>query len=144
MSLNLAIPLREAVLSNDAVTSQLSQWNGEPAVFTRRPVPSEGLYPMVLISPDISIGNMDSIKTRIPMPRRDLTIVGLQPDDYRLVEDIAYLWRIQFHRQRFSVSVPGFSVIDIVVTGPIPAPVDDAKEVARAVLLQLRLQDLST
>lgn len=144
MSLNLAIPLRTAVIGNIAVSGLLAQWQGEPAVFTRRPVPSDAPYPMIVINPDISIGNQDSLKTRRPVVRRDLLIYGLQPDDYRAVEDMGYLLRDQFHRQPRSVVIPGFGVIDIVATGPMAAPVDSEIEVARVVGLQLRLQDLST
>ena len=144
MSLNLAIPLREAIIANVAVSGQLAQWEGEPAVFTRLPVPADAPYPFVLISADISMGDQDSLVTRRPLVRRDLLIYGLQPDHYRLVEDLGYLLRTQFHRQRFALSVPGYGVTDIVAQGPVVAPTDSEQEVARVVPLQVRLQDLST
>jgi len=144
-ALDLAGPLRTAILSNAEVTALLGVWEGEPAIFTRRPVPTDAPYPLIAIGPDISIGNMDGLTMRLPMPRRDILVYGQQPDDYRTVEALGYLLRAQFHRQRFSVDLsPAYSVIDIVCTGPMEAPVSDDSLVGRALLLQLRLKEVAT
>jgi hypothetical protein len=142
--LDLGPAFRTAILANDAITGLLATWEGEPAVYTRRPVPDDAPYPLILIAPPASIGDADWLTVRIPRPRLDLIAYGLQPGDYRNVETIGYLLREQFHREPFSISVDGYSVLDIVANGPMPAPVDDQNEVGRAVLLTIRLRDLST
>lgn len=142
--LDLGDPLRDAIIANAAITSLLGVWTGEPAVFTRRPVPASAPYPLILISPDISIGDVDGLTTRLPVPRRDITVFGHQPAQYRVVESIGYLLRAQFHRVRASIQVPGYSVVDITVNGPRVAPSDDQKILARACLLVVKLRDLAT
>jgi hypothetical protein len=144
MSLDLAAPIRNALIGNGPLCALLALWNGEPAIFTRRPVPGDAAYPFILVSPDISIGDEDGLKSLRPTPRRDIGIYGLQPDDYRKVEAAGYLIRTQFHKQRFAVEIPGYRVVQISVTGPMAAPVDNANEVGRACLLRFRLKDLST
>ncbi len=149
MSLDLAPALREAIIGNIAITALLSTWEGEPAVFTRRPTPADAIYPLIQISPDISVVDRDMLVEQIPVIRRDIAVYGDQgpvPDvgQYRIVEQIAYLLRKQFHRKRLSISASGYNVIDIVAHGPMTAPVDDEKLVGRAVLLTIRAQDLAT
>jgi len=133
-----------ALQTNPAITDLLSIWTGEPAIFNRRPPPDDAEYPLAMISPDITIGDQDFLKTRIPVVRRDITIFGEQPDQYRAVETAARKIRTQFHRVRSSLVVEGFSIVDIVVSGPRAAPADDQKLVARACLLTIKLRDLST
>jgi hypothetical protein len=143
--MDLAGPIRVAILGNSAITDLLGIYLGEPAVFTRRPVPDDAPYPMIQVSPNISTGNQDFLRARLPMPRRDLGVFGRQPDDYRTVEAIAFLLRQQFHRQRFSIDLsPYFNIVELVADGPISAPTDDQMLVGRAVPLRFKLEDLST
>lgn len=147
--LDLSGPIRVAILSNTAIIDLLAIWQGEPAVFTRVPVPipddTPYPYPMIVVPADVSLGNQDLLTTFVPTVRRDIIVYGQQPDDYRAVEMIGYLLRKQFHRQKFSISVgPVYRVLDIVAIGPIRAPTDDEKELARALLLAIRLEELVT
>lgn len=142
--LDLAGPLRLALLGNAAIADLLASYQDYPAVFTSRPVPGDAPYPQAVVSPDISVGNQDYLVGQLPMVRRDISFYGAQPDDYRTVEALAYKARVLFHRNRFAIDLtPNYAVIDIVAGGPIPAPVDDKNFVGRMVLLQLRLKDLS-
>jgi hypothetical protein len=147
VSLDLGIPLREAVLSNAQITSLLGLYEGEPAVFTRRPVPSEARYPMLVIPGDSAIGDQDFLVSRNPIVIRDLIAYGQQeitgsglPDQYRDVEQIGYLLRDQFHREKRSISPVGYRVIDIVAAGPMVAPTEDVKIMGRVVSLTISLQ----
>ena len=142
--LDLGPALRAAIIADGAITALISTWEGEPAVFTRRPVPDDVTYPFILVAPSVSIGDADWLKTRIPRPRHDVIAYGQQARDYRPIQDLGYLLRQKFHRQPFSITVAGYSVLEIVATGPMAAPVDDANEVGRAVLLAVKLRDLST
>lgn len=148
MSLNLAQPLRDAVLGLTEVTDLLGTYAGEPSVFTRRPVPGEGTFPMIVISPDIAVTDQDALVSFRPVVMRDLAVYGQtiretselgQQDDYRSIETIAYALRDAFHRRREMLFVDDHHVIDIVASGPIPAPTGDDRLLGRVVTLTIRL-----
>lgn len=140
MSLDLAPAIRTALIEDAEVQNFAGEWRGAPAVATRRPVPAEFPARMLLINPDAAIGNEDAINSDRPIVVRDIAIYGNQPDDYREVEALGYHLRTKFHRQKWSIEPEGYSVVDIVVSGPIPGPVDDDKTVARIVSLTIRLR----
>jgi hypothetical protein len=141
---DLAAPIRDALMASADIVSRIGEWKGEPAVFTRRPLPSDAPYPCIAISPDIAVTDFDYLtsgKTRII---RDIIAYGRQPDHYRTVEEIGYLLRALCHRQKGFITAPqGYSVIDIVAAGPVPAPTDDEKTVGRLVSLTFRLGSTS-
>lgn len=139
--MNLGAPLRSAIINAPSISGQLAQWQGEPAVFTRRPVPDKAPYPMVAISPDITVVEQDALVSRRPIVTRDLVLYGRQPDDYRLIEALGWPLRDLFHRNRFAIEPPaGYRVIEIIARGPMPAPTDDAKTVGRLVSLTISLE----
>jgi hypothetical protein len=138
--------LRSAVLEIGAVTAELPQWGGEPAVFTRRPVPADAEDLLVLINPATSITDQDGLTSVRPVVAHDIAVYGRKgapgaPEDQtRVVDRIAFALREHFHRNRFSVQLAGFQVIDVRVTGPVPAPTDDDETVGRLVSLMVRLR----
>lgn len=147
---DVAPPIRRALISDVAFAGSLSTWHHEPAVFIRRPAPADAGMPLVLINPPAAITNQDTLTGDRPVIVRDVMIYGLRAepgdprDQSKLVEALGYRARAIFHRQKFSISVPGFSVIDIVGNGPIPAPVDDVATVGRMVSLTIRLRRSET
>jgi hypothetical protein len=147
LDLNLAGPIRTAILAISDVTGRLATWEGEPAIFTRRPVPADAVTPYLVISPDVSISYPeDALISKRPFVRRDVTAYGLQGDvpEYRAVEELGYLLKGFFHQNRFAIDVPSFHVVDLMAAGPMAAPVDDEKLVARVVPLSIRLEDLAS
>lgn len=137
------IGLRDALIGDADIAARLGQWNGEPSVHTRRPLPdSAKAKPLIAINPPVSIDDEDGLTSDRPVVVRDLVVYGDQPDDYREVVRIADLMRLKFHRQKFSVSVEGFSVIDVRARGPFPAPADDEASVGRLLSLTIRLRRL--
>lgn len=141
--LNLAGPLRDALIANGDITALLGTWEGEASIHTRRPVPDGAGYPMGIVNPDVSIGDRDWLTSRRPIVTRDIVWYGQQPGQYRDVEALGYLTRDLFHRKRFSITVPGFHVMQIIASGPHVAPTDDEKTVARAVSLSIHLEALA-
>ena len=136
--------LRGVVVDESAVTDKLGKFNDEPSVHTRRPVPAEAKYPMVVIGPIITRGNEDGINSFRPILVIDVTIYGEQPAGYRDVELIAETIYGLFHMQRHAFTVPNYSVVNVTATGPTPAPVkagpgDDESRVGRRVTLTIRL-----
>lgn len=137
--------LRRALIDATAISDLLEQYKGESGVFTRRPVPDDAPERIVIINPT-AFADMDALTSDRPIWQGTLAFYGTKGepgsgrDDTRIVEQAADLARELFHRQRFSVQVAGFSVIDIVAGGPIPGPTDDDNEVSRIVSLRIRLR----
>lgn len=141
--LDLGGAIRESLMGVEPITSELGQYKGEPSIFTKRPIPAEATYPLIVINPDSAIGDEDGLTSDRPLVIRDLAAYGQQPDHLRAVERIGYRMRAHFHRRKFSVTPQGYDVIDIRAAGPIPAPVDDADTVGRMVSLTIRLRSKS-
>jgi hypothetical protein len=140
----LSEPLRTAIVSSSNIISMLPVYLQSYPVFTRRPVPGDAVYPMILISPDITVTDQDGVNDQRPVYMRDVAAYGLNntPTHYRTVEDIGAALRELFHRNRTAISVSGWGVIDIIAHGPRPAPVDDNDTVGRVVSLTIRLARL--
>jgi len=138
---NVALPFRQALLTSAEITGLVASYKNSKAIFTRRPVPIDVPYPMIIINPDASLTDEDGINDYRPKITRDVIVYGQNdtPEKYRAVEDIAYLIRKMFHGNRDSLVVPLWHVVDIRTTGPIPAPTDDDKTIARVVPVTVRL-----
>lgn len=138
--------LRDAAIGNADLIAELSTWRGEPAVFTRRPVPDDATYPLALINPPATLTDADGLISARPIVVHDIAVYGHkgapgEPEDQtRAVERAAFALRELFHRDRFSVQPDGYSVIDVRVTGPMAAPVDDDQTVGRMVSVTVRLR----
>ena len=143
MSLNLSAPILAAIKADSSITSLLGVYNDEPSIHTRRPVPAEAGSPLITISPDITITDEDGISDRRPVVRRDVAVYGDAIGHYRVVEELGYLLRELFHRQHQILTVPGYSVVDVRVAGPMIAPASDDTMVGRLVTLTIRLASSS-
>lgn len=139
-SLDLSASLYLALSDDIFITSRLGTFMS-PAIFTRRPIPDDATYPMIIAGPPSAIGNEDALVSRRPLIAVDIITYGEQDDQYRVVEELGYYLQQKFHRQKRSLVVNGYSIIDIVASGPFPAPTDDFNHVARAVTLTIRLSE---
>lgn len=140
----ISAAIRASILADPAIVDLLGVWKGEASIHTRRPVPKDAPYPLVL-APSTNAGatNEDGLVSRRPLLVRDVFVYGLQPTDLRTVDAAAELISARFHRKRFALTIPGYHVVDIIADRPRPAPVDNDSQVGRLVQLQLRLKDLS-
>lgn len=118
--MDLSEPLRTALLDDATITAQLPAYAGSKTVFTRRPVPDNAEYPMIIVSADVGIVDEDGIDDQRPVITRDVAVFGRNDvaESYRQVEDIGFLVRDLFHRRRDSIVVPGWNVIDVRAAGP--------------------------
>lgn len=142
---DLGPSIRAAILANAAITSKLVTWQGEPAVFTRRPIPADSGYPCIAISPDISYGDQDFINSPLSVIMRDVVVYGQQPNDYRAVEQMAYELREMFHRKPWSLGNTPFHVVSINTSGPYIAATEQYASnlpslLGRVVTLTMRVQ----
>ncbi len=137
--LEVLAPLYAAVTGSEAIVDLLGIFEEGPAVHTRRPVPDDALFPMLTIGPMIARTDSDGVNYYHSLVTVDVIAYGLQPDDYRKVEELGGLVYSLFHRQPYSITVPNWTLTDIRCSGPAPAPTDDDNEVGRAVTLEIRL-----
>jgi len=140
MSLDLAPAIRTALIADPTITGLITEFLGEPAVFTKRPVDDDAVLPFIVISEDVSITDADGLTSDRPVVMRDIFAYGHQPDDYRAIEQIGYAVRELFHRESFSLIVTDYDVIEIIATGPIAAPTSDDEIIGRVVTLTIQLR----
>lgn len=139
--MDLATPIRSALIGASSVTGELTAYKGSFPIFTRRPVPEDAPFPMVVVSSGFQAGEQDGINDQRPVLVRDVLVYGRNDiaEKYRQVETIAFAVRELFHRQRDSIAVSGWSVVDVLASGPSPAPTDDEQTAGRLVELTVRL-----
>lgn len=155
MAIDLGPALRAAILDQQnptlqpiaqAIVAELPPYLGEPAVFAYRPIPADSPRRVIVINEDAAISDADGLTSDRPIIQRDVIAYGVRgapgdtSDDSAAIEAMGYQLRALFHRQKFSVRLHGYSVIQITATGPVPAPVDDDGEVARVVSLTISLR----
>lgn len=139
--------MRAAILANPYITSRLAEWQGSSAVLTRTPVPEDVSFPCVVIPFNSVTTDQDGLTDQRTVIVRDIMVYGdiaapgSPMDHVRTVDEIAYELRKMFHRNKASLVNTPFHVIDIVVNGPRPAPVDDDKTTGRMVTLNMRIQN---
>lgn len=138
--LDLGPPLRAALCDAPGIGDEIEQWSGEPAVFTRRPIPDGAPELLIIVNPDSSLTDFDALKSDRPIITRDIAIFGDKVRHYRQVEAIGYRVRELFHRKRHAIAPGGYDVVDIICRGPTPGPTDDDQTVARVVGLTVRLR----
>lgn len=138
-------PIRTAVVMDEILAAGLSQWNGEPACFTRRPVPDDAEHIFCLINPPSDVRDIDALVARRDLVSINLAFYGTkapageEADDTREVDELAERARTIFHRNKWAIQSDAFEIIDIVASGPFAGPTDDDKEIARIVNLRMRL-----
>lgn len=140
MAVDLSAPLYSALTGTSAdMLEGLAIYHGAKAVFTKRPVPVDCGFPLIITAGYVTYGDQDFIDDEMADLTRDIAIYGSKPDHYRIVEQIGFDVRDLFHRKRESLIVSGWNVVDIRCSGPIDAPVDDDMTIGRIVTLRVRL-----
>jgi len=140
--INLQPAIRQFILNDVTISSLLPNYNGSKTVFTRRPVPEDATYPMIVVSPPVSDIPNDFVSCGgRRTPTFDIAVYSTNDDaaNYRKVEQIAYRLATIFHRiPRYALTMPTDSnLIQTTVLGPFPAPTDDTVKVARVVSLNI-------
>lgn len=139
MSADLLEPIRTALLASSQVTTRVAPFLNSFAIFTTTPAPKGAGFPMIMIPPQpMTTEDEDGVNDFRPIVSQEVNIFGAndKPGDVRIVNQLGLIIRTLFHRKGV-LSVPGWSVIDVVVTGPSEAPID---EQASGVALQLRVR----
>jgi hypothetical protein len=112
-------------------------------VFTRRPVPPDAPYPLILVSGNIAQTDADGISDNRPIITRDIAVYGTNEDaeNYRTVESVADIVFAMFDKVHnvLDVAYNGWNLVSIRCSGPIVAPTDDDLHVGRIVTVQIQL-----
>lgn len=145
MSADLSQPLRDAIVASADIVALLATYAGEPAVFSSAPAPGNAAYPFILISDDVDKIEEDGLSDFRPSVEREISVYvnNAIPEKYRVADQVIYLVRTLFHRRRTAITVTGWHVVDIQVSGPVPTSQDDQTE-GRVVTLTVRLAKLRT
>lgn len=143
--IDLAPLIRTSIL-NDPIATDIANFEGSKAIFTRRPAPDGANYPMVFISPQIPGAILDYLDGEL---RRevvyDILVYG-QNDTaakYRTVEKIGFALAKKFARPSLNIITPptGFSIVKIVGTNMAVAPTDDLNIVGRFSTITFTIQE---
>lgn len=138
--MNISGPLRTAITADTVIAPLLSIYRNQPAVFTRRPVPSEAVFPYIITAHNVALRDRDTLTSSQPVIVRDVMVYGEQNAHFRDVETMGYRLYELFHRQRQNLTIPGFNVVEVTAFGPVPAPVADDQNTGLAVTLTVHLQ----
>jgi len=141
--INLATQIRAFIIADGALTNDLSTFNTEKAVFTRRPVPTTATYPMMIVSPQITANDNDYIDGLYRNSVYDIAVYGSNDTaaNYRTTENIAFLLQDKFARLRSTdITMPaGWNLVQAITNGPTPFPTDDLTKVARGVTVTFQI-----
>jgi hypothetical protein len=139
-------PLIRSSLITDPLATDIANFSGSKAIFTRRPAPTGATYPMVFISPQIPGAILDYLDGDL---RReiiyDILTYGQNDDStkYRTVEKIAMAIAKKFARPSLNIITPpaGFSIVKIAGTLMATAPTDDLNLVGRMSSVTFTIQE---
>lgn len=141
--IDLSANIRTAIVSDIDITALIANYQDSKAIFTRRPVPSDAAYPMIIISPLVSETNLDGLRCKRAILTYDISVYDTNASsvNYRNVEVVGYKLANKFHRMdRFAMSFPsGVSLIKSTARGPFAAPTDDLVKVARVVSVEFEV-----
>lgn len=137
--IDLQPAIRSYILNDQIIASLLPAFEGSKPIFTRRPVPENAPYPMIVISPLVSDNQLDYLQCKRSVITHDIAVYGSNDSsaNYRNVETIARRIKTIFHRMpNYSLNMPvGSNLIKTNATAPIPAPIDDETKVGRVVIV---------
>lgn len=124
---DLAVPLRNALINSNGITSLLESYKGSYPIFTRRPVPDDAPDICIVISSDITSEDADGINDRRLVIQRDIFVYGVNEpaSKVRTADQLARRIHSLFHHSRHVVEVDNYSTVLVTAIGPLSIPQDD-------------------
>ncbi len=110
------------LIAESTCALQLATYLGDPAVFSRVPVPAAADYPMVVIT-TASVQEEDAVRDFRPTLSYNIAVSGLNNEaaQYRVVSQVAYCIRALLHRQK-NVVIDEWTTVDQRCIGPVDQP----------------------
>lgn len=124
MSVNFDAGIYGALVAHAPLTALLAEYDGAPAVFTVRPVPSDADRPYVVTEGPLGDDNVDGLTSLRREERREVFVFADNTGSDVLVRSITEQVRAALHRAR--LTVPGAAHVLTVVEGAAVAPTDDS------------------
>lgn len=141
--IDLSAVIRSHLLTIPEFNSIISTYKNSKAAFTRRPVPSDAIYPICIISPIVGGGDSDYLACKIQTITHDVIIYGQNDtsQNYMNVEKVAFAVARSFHRlPPTELFIQGASLLSVTASNPFPAPTDDNDTVARAITINFEVK----
>lgn len=141
---DLVPQIRSFILADSDLVSNLSTYGNAKAVFTRRPVPVDAVYPFIVIGPQVTMREKDFISClNMRYVVYDIVVYGQNDtsENYRIVDNIGHALAKKFARLgKAAMPMPAdATLVQAVGLGPFAAPAsfdlqtDKMDKVARAV-----------
>lgn len=143
--MNLSAALHAWLTASPQVTSQLSTYNGAPAIFTTHPAPIDAERPYITTDGDAVNNPADTKNSRGRSVWRDVRIFDDATGSTARVNAIAEAVRARLHRQQ--IPVAGHLTVICEVAGP--TSLDDGINTdhtvtGRLLTVRLRLEEVPT
>lgn len=148
--MTVVVPAIYTVLAADSdLTSRISSYNGSPAIFSSKKVPSDVSTPFIHISQPVADVNFDTLKEFGRDIVHDIMIVFPETGSVAALDAAAERVRTLLHKT--SLSVSGYQHVQSYTVGPIDAPIeggrsgfqiDEVDEVGRLVSVRVLLRQL--
>lgn len=142
--IDLSVAIRSHILNDVIIAPLLPNYQGSEPIFTRRPVPTDAPYPLVLVSSLVADNQRDGLSCNQSILTYDVAVYGKNdtPENYRNVEKIANRIHAIFHKAKpYALSMPvGTTLIGVNARGPFSAPVDDDKQIGRVVICEFNVR----
>lgn len=135
--INLSQSILQFLLADTNITSKISAYQNSFAIFTRRPVPTDAKYPMIVVSPLVADTDLDFLRCKRRILSYDIAIYHNNDAaaNYRLVEDLGFYIARKFDKlPRTAMTLPvGVSLVKTLARGPIQGPGDELVKISRTV-----------
>jgi 2',3'-cyclic-nucleotide 2'-phosphodiesterase (5'-nucleotidase family) len=138
--MKLSESLRTAIMANTDVLAYADSYKGGPAVFIQDRVPDDAPHKMVYISENVGSVNIDWVNTHKSIIMKQIYVYGEQPRDTKAVNLVSESIRAMFHRNKASISLPSFKLIEIMADYPIPAQDNSPSQLCRVIMLSVSVQ----
>ncbi len=129
--------LYDRLVGDPTLVAMLSDYGGEPAVFTSDPPPGDAALPYIVSAGEVSQATFDTKTTRGRRIMRDVRCYTSPSGSDELVEAIAERVRALLHRHWLVID--GFGTIAAECAGPIVADERDAQ--GRVVTVRLLIME---
>lgn len=138
----MADPITQAIhdrlRNSTALTSLISSYIGNPAIFTAFPIPKGANLPYIVTTGFVSQIDQDTLSSYGREIIRDINCYADQSGNSSKIEDISNVIRTLFHR--YQIQIVGFEVSVSRVSGPII--INDKDVYGRSLTLNMKLHEL--
>jgi hypothetical protein len=135
--MNITDALHTRLAADATLAALLSEYGGEPAIFTTDPAPDDAVLPYIVSAGEVAQSPADTKNSRGREVMRDVRCYAADSGSATTVEAIAERVRTLLHRHELAIS--GGETIIAFCTGPVAA--DERDAYGRIVTVNLRVDE---